>query len=124
VALVLVCLILLSTKAFSAEVFQSSSPAPLAVPQQTFKAVPFDVTVTLALVVDKDGNPSHIRVKRSGGSPWDQRAIEAAQKYHFPPPVHNGKPVKVDLTLNVNFKSTDNPNEAPKADIAVKATPK
>jgi TonB family protein len=34
----------------------------------------------------------------------DKRAVEAAQQWSFEPATRNGKPVRVEATVEVNFK--------------------
>jgi len=93
-------------------------PALVVQPQQPGDAPTKDLYVTLHLVVDENGNASNIKVQHSGGSPWDQKAIEAVKKYHFTPALKDGKPVKVQIQLQVNFKAS-----SPSTDPAPKAPP-
>ncbi|HEX4155672.1 MAG TPA: energy transducer TonB [Acidobacteriaceae bacterium] len=60
--------------------------------------------VELSLRVDKKGNPSHIRVVRGMGMGLNQKAVEAVRQYKFKPATQNGKPVAVDLVVDVNFQ--------------------
>ncbi len=64
----------------------------------------FEGTVRLYLWIDKNGLPSHIRVIRGVGMGLDEKAVEAAQQYRFKPATRKGKPVKVDLYIDVNFQ--------------------
>jgi protein TonB len=34
----------------------------------------------------------------------DEKAVEAVRQYKFKPATEGGKPVKVDLTIDVNFQ--------------------
>jgi len=63
----------------------------------------FSGDVQIYLWVDEHGNPSHVQVVRGVGMGLDERAIEAVRQYKFKPATQNGKPVKVDLYVNVNF---------------------
>jgi TonB family protein len=54
--------------------------------------------------VDENGNPSHVRAVRGLGMGLDEKAVEAVQQYKFKPAMQNGKPVKVDLYIDVNFQ--------------------
>ena len=63
--------------------------------------------VQLYLWVDKDGNPSHIRVVRGIGHGLDERAVEAVRQYKFRPAMRDGQPVMVDLYIDVNFQIYD-----------------
>ena len=63
----------------------------------------FSGNVEIYLVVDEHGNPTHIRVTRGAGMGLDEKAIEAVRQYKFKPGTLNGKPVKVDLYVDVDF---------------------
>jgi len=63
----------------------------------------FSGNVQVYLWVDELGNPSHIRVIRGVGMGLDEKAVEAVRQYKFKPATLNGKPVKVDLYIDVNF---------------------
>lgn len=60
--------------------------------------------VLVNLWVDTSGNPSHVRVIRSVGMGLDEKAIEAVRQYKFRPAMENGKPVLVELNIEVNFQ--------------------
>ena len=64
----------------------------------------FSGNVEVYLWVDEQGNPSHIRVARGVGMGLDEKAVEAVRQYKFKPAMQNGKPVKVDLYIDVNFQ--------------------
>lgn len=64
----------------------------------------FSGNVEVYLWVDESGNPSHIRVVRPIGMGLDEKAIEAVRQYRFKPAMKDGKPVKVDLYIDVNFQ--------------------
>ena len=55
------------------------------------------------LWVDENGDPSHIRIIRSAGSSVDEKIIAAVRQYKFKPATLNGKPVTVDLYINVDW---------------------
>jgi len=59
--------------------------------------------VQVYLWVDELGNPSHVRVIRGVGMGLDEKAVEAVRQYKFKPAMKDGKPVKVDLYIDVNF---------------------
>ena len=63
----------------------------------------FSGNVEVYLWVDEQGNPSHIRVTRGVGMGLDEKAIEAVRQYKFKPAMKDGKPVKVDLNIDVDF---------------------
>lgn len=60
--------------------------------------------VLVNLWVDTNGNPSHVRVIRGVGMGLDEKAVEAVKQYKFKPAMENGKPVLVELNVEVNFQ--------------------
>jgi protein TonB len=60
--------------------------------------------VLVNLWVDTQGNPSHVRVIRGVGMGLDEKAMEAVRQYKFKPAMENGKPVLVELNVEVNFQ--------------------
>jgi periplasmic protein TonB len=64
--------------------------------------------VLVNLIVEPNGNPSHIRVVRGLGMGLDEKAIQAVQQYKFKPGMKDGKPVRVELNISLNFNETAN----------------
>jgi protein TonB len=64
----------------------------------------FSGNVLVYLFVDPDGKPSHVRVVRPVGMGLDEKAVEAVRQYRFKPAMKDGKPVQVDLYVEVNFQ--------------------
>ena len=64
----------------------------------------FSGSVEVYLWVGADGTPSHVRVARGIGMGLDEKAVEAVRKYKFRPAMKDGKPVAVDLYIDVNFQ--------------------
>jgi protein TonB len=60
--------------------------------------------VLVNLWVDEQGNPSHVRVIRGVGMGLDEKAVAAVKQYRFRPAMENGKPVLVELNIEVNFQ--------------------
>jgi periplasmic protein TonB len=60
--------------------------------------------VLVNLWVGTDGLPSHVHVIRGVGMGLDEKAIEAVRQYRFKPAMENGKPVLVELNIEVNFQ--------------------
>jgi TonB family protein len=60
-------------------------------------------TVVLWLVVGPDGKPRDIRVARTLGLGLDEKAIEAVKTWIFEPAYKDGKPVAVQINVEVNF---------------------
>jgi protein TonB len=64
----------------------------------------FSGNVEVYLIVDQNGNPSHVRVVRGVGMGLDEKAVDAVRQYKFKPAMQNGKAVAVDLYIDVNFQ--------------------
>jgi len=79
------------------------SVAPVISPED--RKVKFTGNVVVYCWVDEQGNPSHVRVVRGVGRGLDEKAVEAVQQYKFKPAMKNGKPVKVDLYIDINFQT-------------------
>jgi periplasmic protein TonB len=57
----------------------------------------------VSLIVDAHGLPQRIRVVRKLGMGLDEKAVEAVRQYKFRPSTYQGKPVPVEITIEVNF---------------------
>jgi protein TonB len=55
--------------------------------------------------VDTNGKPQNVHVLRGVGMGLDEKAVEAVKQYKFKPAMESGKPVPVDLNIEVNFKT-------------------
>lgn len=60
--------------------------------------------VVLWLIVGPDGRPRDLRVARSLGMGLDQKAIETVRQWRFEPAMKDGKPVAVQINVEVNFR--------------------
>ena len=60
--------------------------------------------VVLSVIVDAQGNPQHVHVIRQLGMGLDEKAIEAVKQYRFKPGMKDGKPVPVEINIEVNFQ--------------------
>jgi protein TonB len=60
--------------------------------------------VVVNLWVDDKGNPTHVRVLRGVGMGLDEKAVEAVKQYRFKPAMEGGKPVTVEMNIEVNFQ--------------------
>ena len=60
-------------------------------------------TVSLYLVVNPDGNPSGIKVLHGLGLGLDEKAVQAAQQWHFKPATIDGQPVSPGQSTNISF---------------------
>lgn len=61
-------------------------------------------SVLLSAVVDADGRPRDLRVARSLGMGLDEKATEAVSKWRFTPAVKDGRPVAVQISIEVVFR--------------------
>ncbi len=60
--------------------------------------------VVLSIIVDAQGQPQRIRVVRHLGLGLDEKALEAVRQYKFKPAMAGGKPVPVEINIEVNFQ--------------------
>lgn len=61
-------------------------------------------TCILWLIVDSEGHPRDIRVIRGLGFGLDTKAIEAVKQWRFQPALKDGKPVNVQISVEVGFR--------------------
>jgi protein TonB len=61
-------------------------------------------TCVLWLIVGPDGRPRDVKVARTLGMGLDQKAIEAVRNWKFEPAMKDGKPVAVQINVEVNFR--------------------
>ena len=59
--------------------------------------------VLVGLIVDAAGTPQEIRVIRPLGHGLDEQAVIAVSKFRFKPAIYHGKPVPVQINIEVNF---------------------
>jgi protein TonB len=60
--------------------------------------------VLVYLQVDQTGAPTHVRVLRGIGLGLDEKALDAVRHYKFKPAMKDGKPVTVEMNVEVNFQ--------------------
>jgi protein TonB len=60
--------------------------------------------VFLQFIVEKDGTPSNIAVIRGIGAGCDEEAVRALEHARFRPGKQRGRPVRVKMSLPVNFR--------------------
>jgi TonB family protein len=60
-------------------------------------------TVVLAVVVEKDGTVGDVKVLKTLDPGLDEEAIRAAKLWRFAPGTKDGKPVPVEVTLELTF---------------------
>jgi len=61
-------------------------------------------TVVLWTVIGPDGRPRDIKIARSLGMGLDEKAIEALRQWKFEPAMLNGRPVPVQINVEINFR--------------------
>jgi protein TonB len=60
--------------------------------------------VTVNLIVDQKGLPENVHILRGVGMGLDQKAVDAVKQYRFKPAMLGGKPVAVEVNVEVDFK--------------------
>ena len=68
------------------------------------RGLKYSGTVLINFWLQPDGTVSHMSLVRPIGLGLDERALAAVQKYTFSPATMNGKPVLVELNVEVNFQ--------------------
>lgn len=85
-----------------------SAPRALFAPDPEYseeaRKAKYQGTCVLWLVVGPDGHPRDIRVTRSLGLGLDEKAIEAVKQWKFEPAMKDGKPVAVQINVEVSFR--------------------
>ena len=85
-----------------------SAPRALETPDPEYseeaRKAKFQGVVVLWLIVGQDGKPRDIKVTRPLGMGLDQKAIEAVNKWRFEPAMKDGRPVAVQINVEVNFR--------------------
>jgi len=85
-----------------------SAPRAIYNPEPEFsdeaREAKYQGTVTLGVIIDRDGRPRNIRVVRSLGMGLDERAMSAVREWRFHPAMKDGQPVAVIVNIEVNFR--------------------
>jgi TonB family protein len=71
---------------------------------ESARALKYNGTVLINLLVGTDGTPSHLSVIHAIGLGLDESALATVQQYVFQPAMQDGKPVVVELNIEVNFQ--------------------
>jgi TonB family protein len=61
-------------------------------------------TVGLWMIVGPDGRPRDVKISRSLGMGLDEKAIAAVRQWKFEPAMKDGRPVAVQINVEVNFR--------------------
>jgi TonB family protein len=84
-----------------------SAPKPITTPDPEYteeaRLAKTEGKCILWLIVDDTGKPRNIKVVRGLGSGLDARAIAAVQQWRFQPALKDGKPVNVQISVEVGF---------------------
>jgi protein TonB len=85
-----------------------SAPQPVSTPDPEYtdeaRTAKRQGVCTLWLIVDAAGRPHDIRVVHGLGFGLDAKAMEAVQRWRFDPALKDGKPVTVQISIEVEFK--------------------
>jgi TonB family protein len=84
-----------------------SPPRAIYSPEPQFaepaRAAKYEGVLTLMLVVEKDGLPTHVHVVRPLGCGLDLKGVQAVRNWRFRPAEKDGQPVRVEIAVEVNF---------------------
>ena len=64
----------------------------------------FEAVSVLSLIVDVSGVPQDLCLLRPAGNGLDPKAAEAVRRYRFDPARKDGKPIAMQITIEVDFK--------------------
>jgi TonB family protein len=64
----------------------------------------FEAVSLISIIVDVNGKPQDLCVKKAAGLGLDAQAAKAVWQYQFDPATKNDKPVPMRVTIEVNFK--------------------
>jgi len=85
-----------------------SAPRAISTPDPEYseeaRKAKYQGTCVLWLVVGPDGRPRDIRISRTLGLGLDEKAIEAVRNWKFEPAMKDGKPVAVQINVEVSFR--------------------
>ena len=68
------------------------------------RAAKYEARVMLKLVVTQEGNAVNIRVEKGAQYGLTEAAMKAVRKWKFKPALQNGKPVSVEVMIEVTFR--------------------
>jgi TonB family protein len=77
------------------------------------RAANFNGIELVNLIVDANGVPQNVHILRGVGMGLDEKAVEAVRQYRFKPAMEDGKPVPVELNVEINFRTK--PGDTPAA---------
>ncbi len=84
-----------------------SAPRPTYQPDPEYseeaRKAKYQGTSVLSLIVGADGRTRDIHIARSLGLGLDEKAIEAVKQWKFDPAMRDGKPVAVEISVEIDF---------------------
>jgi protein TonB len=81
------------------------TPSPAAPEdQQNTGKVKYEGVALIDMIVDPEGKPRDIKIEKSLGAELDKKAIEAVKNWRFEPATKKGKPVAVEIKVEVTFR--------------------
>jgi TonB family protein len=85
-----------------------SAPEPVSTPDPEYteqaRLAKTQGTCILWLIVDDQGHPRDIRVVHGLGFGLDAKAVEAVKQWRFQPAMKDGRPVNVQISVEVGFR--------------------
>jgi TonB family protein len=85
----------------------ATPPRPIYSPPPEYSAqarkAGYQGVCTLGVIVEANGRTSHITVLRSLGMGLDEKAIEAVKVWKYAPALRDGKPVPVQIAVEIAF---------------------
>lgn len=85
-----------------------SAPRPVYAPDPEYseeaRKAKYQGTVVLWMVVAPDGRPRDVRIVRSVGMGLDEKALAAVRTWRFDPARKDGRPVAVQINVEVSFR--------------------
>jgi TonB family protein len=71
---------------------------------ETARIAKYNGLVAVGTIIGPDGNPRDVWIVRKLGLGLDQKAIEAVRRWKFAPATRDGKPVAVQIIIEVQFR--------------------
>ena len=85
----------------------ATRPRPIYSPSPEYSAqarkAGYQGVCTLSVIVEANGHTSHIRVLSSLGMGLDEKAIEAVKRWKYAPALKDGKPIPVQMAVEIAF---------------------
>jgi periplasmic protein TonB len=72
--------------------------------QQSSSEVKYQGVAIVDMIVDTEGRPRDVTVEKTLGPDLDKKAIEAVKTWRFEPATKKGKPVAVEIKVEVTFR--------------------